>query len=455
MSKESFLEDPEIDIGVVGNVSSIRQVKRALQSFPTFKPLFCIGENSLEMIEEIEKLTHEVEVLLFSDYYFYKVIEQKIDSTVPLHYIPIMGTGLYRSLSILNNHYDVTSLSVDTIEKKYVQQILHEFEEENCQVITYKQNYAHPNIENIITFHKVNFQKNQSIALTGIQEVSKQLTVLNIPHKWVTPTQQDIIVSLERALLATETRKNKESQIVLGLMNVDDFRGITTSYTSEHDVQVLKLNIQQMLLDYIRQLDGHLINLGGEEYLFITTRGMFERKTRGYKFIPILQDIKSELGVELSIGVGFGTTASEAGVHARLALQQSKDVGGKVCYIVREDRSVIGPVDITSDQQYEKYNLAITDPELLERAEKAGMSASYMTMLMARVVRHKKIDYTAQELAATLKVTVRSAHRILLKWMDADLVDIIGEERVTHRGRPRRIYRLTFISEEDLKRYEV
>ena len=58
------------------------------------------------------------------------------------------------------------------------------------------------------------------------------------------------------------------------------------------------------------------------------------------------------------------------------------------------------------------------------------MSASYMTKLMARVSRHKKIDYTAQELALTLNVTIRSANRILLKWMDAELVDIVGRREI-------------------------
>ena len=131
--------------------------------------------------------------------------------------------------------------------------------------------------------------------------------------------------------------------------------------------------------------------------------------------------------------------------------RQSKEAGGNICYIVRENRSVVGPVDVTTPMMYEIYDLSIKDPKLLEEAEKAGMSASYMTKLMARVARHRKIDYTAQELATTLKITVRSAHRILLKWMDAELVNIIGEERVTHKGRPRRIYRLSFIDEEDLQ----
>ena len=191
----------------------------------------------------------------------------------------------------------------------------------------------------------------------------------NIPHQWVIPTQQDMIVSLERALLTTNTRRNKESQIVFGLINIDNFKGISQHYSSEYDIQLLKLKFQQMLLNYIKHLDGHLINLV-EEYSFITND---HRETRGYKFIPLLQDAKGKVGITLSLGVGFGSTAAEAGNHARLALRQSKDLGGNVCYIVREDRSVIGPVDITTNTQYERYDLAITDPQLIKKAEMAGM----------------------------------------------------------------------------------
>ena len=147
---------------------------------------------------------------------------------------------------------------------------------------------------------------------------------------------------MERALLATETRRNKESQIVVGLINIDDFRQVIDRFHSEHDVQQLKLDLHKMFLDYIKQLDGHLTNLGGGEYLFFTTRGIFEKETRGYKFIPILQTSKKSMGITLSIGIGFGRSAIDAGTHARLALRQSKESGGNVCYIVRENRSVIG-----------------------------------------------------------------------------------------------------------------
>ncbi|WP_245552859.1 hypothetical protein [Brevibacillus massiliensis] len=81
---------------------------------------------------------------------------------------------------------------------------------------------------------------------------------LNVPNEWVIPTAQDISVSLERALLSTEKRRNKESQIVFGLIQVDDYSQLVERSHSEHDVQKLKLEIHRLFLDYAGCLDGHL-----------------------------------------------------------------------------------------------------------------------------------------------------------------------------------------------------
>ncbi|OZU88339.1 hypothetical protein CIL03_11855 [Virgibacillus indicus] len=445
MQINTVTDNSEITIGIIGPRALIEQIKKTLKSFPNFKPIFSIINPESVLADAVNNLVNDADVLMFTEYHQYHLAKQLIDFSIPVHHVPLMGTGLYRSLFLIKNSYGLKKLSVDTIEQKYVEQILFELDETDYEFAVFNDHSRNILITNIIDFHKENHLKNGAIAITGIQEVSIRLTEMNIPNEWVIPTHQDMIVSLERALLATATRRNKESQIVFGLIDIDNFKKVIEKYPSEHDVQLLKLQIQQTLLNYTKQLDGHLINIGSEEYSFITTRGIFERETRGYKFIPLLHETKSEIGITLSIGVGFGSTAAEAGSHARLALRQSKELGGNVCYIVREDRSVLGPVDITTHTQYERYDLSITDAELLDKAEKAGMSATYMTKLMARVARYNKYDYTAQELASTLNITIRSAHRILLKWMDAELVDIIGEEKVTHKGRPRRIYRLSFI----------
>ena len=434
----------EIMIGIIGPDLLLQMTKGVLKSFPNLRPSYSSSN------ENTRQMMGEVDVLVFLEYHLYEEAKQDIAFSIPAHHIPLMGTGLYRTLLLIKNNYEQKTLSIDLIAEKYVEQILFELGETDYQYLNLHHRKKHPGlIEEIIAFHKDNYFNHQSIALTGICEISERLTADGIPNELVIPTEQDMIVAFERALLAAETRRNKESQIVFGIIHIDDFNKVTERCTSEHEVQLLLLKVQQMLLDYTKHLDGHLINTGGDEYSFITTRGIFERETRGYKFIPLIKESKNELGITLSIGVGFGSTAAEAGSHARLALRQAKELDGDVCYIVREDKSVLGPVEIATNTQYERYDLSITDSKLLDKAQKAGMSAAYMTKLMARVARYKKYDYTAQELANTLNITNRSAHRILLKWMDAEIVDIVGEERITPKGRPSRIYRLTFIMEDD------
>lgn len=437
--KNSLVYQNEIKIGVIGSKPLVKEVQLVLKSFPSFSPIFQEWNNEDTATQLIEEIMDEVEIILFTEYHLYKKATSIMDITVPTQYIPLMGTGLYRALFRMSYLLDSEKFSVDSVSEKYIDQILRELEISNAEKICLDDHLKSTNKE-IIDFHYSYFKKGISTgALTGIKSVSEALTSLNIPNVWVTPTRQDITVSLERALLATETRRNKESQIVVGLIDIDDFKKVVKRYPTEHEIQKLKLDVHRILLDYAKQLDGHLTSIGSDEYLFITTRGIFERETRGYKFIPLLEDKNKKLGVSLSIGVGFGRTATDAGTHARLAVRQSKDAGGNVCYIVREDKSVIGPVETSHPMV---YDLSVTNKELLKKAEKAGMSATYMNKLIAQVKRYGKTDYTASELASVLEITIRSANRILAQWVDANIVTIIGEERVSTKGRPRQIYRL-------------
>jgi hypothetical protein len=449
MNKSFTDGEPVIAIGVIGPKPLVDRAEEALKSFPTFVPHLRPLASEEELLDATSELLDTVEVLLFSEYRGYKLAQDRLELKVPAHYVPLMGTGLYRSLFRLNSLHGAQKLSIDSVAERYVKNILEELGENNRETVYFPGPPTAP-VEEIVRFHRKNALSHpRCVAMTGNHAVAMEMEKENIPHEWVTPTLQDLIVALERALLSTETRRIKEAQIVVGLIQIDNYRKIAGQFSYEHDIQRLELDLHRLLLDYVKQLDGHLTNLGGGEYLFFTTRGIFERETRGYKYLPLLEETHRSLGITLSIGIGFGRSATDAGTHARMALRQSTEFGGNICFIVREDRSVIGPVEMTHPMIYE---LSITDESLLREAEKAGMSAIYMSKLAAQIARYGKTDYTAHELAAVLGITIRSAHRILLQWIDAQLVDIVGEEKVATRGRPRQIYRLTFVQELMRKR---
>lgn len=64
---------------------------------------------------------------------------------------------------------------------------------------------------------------------------------------------------------------------------------------------------------------------------------------------------------QLSLGVGFGASANEAGTNARAALRKSKEAGGNVAFIIREDQTLIGPLEMSDPVQ---NVLSPTDVEL-------------------------------------------------------------------------------------------
>jgi hypothetical protein len=230
------------------------------------------------------------------------------------------------------------------------------------------------------------------------------------------------------------------------MINVDEFGKLVMQRGSEHEIQKLKLDIHRMVLGYVESLDGYLTSLGGDEYLFFTTRGIFERETGGYKTIPLAKDANKSYGLLLSLGIGFGTSANEAGTNARSALRKAKEAGGNSCFIVREDLTLIGPLEMADPVQ---SILSPTDAELIKKAEDAGMTSAYLSKLLTHMAKFSKYEYKVHDLAAMLNITVRSAHRLLLLWTDNGLVEIAGMEKVP-KGRPRQIYRFSFLLDKSL-----
>src|SRR5690606_9674788 len=94
-----------------------------------------------------------VEVLLFPEYRGYKLAQDRLQFKVPAHYVPLMGTGLYRSLFRLRSLHGAQILSVDSVPKRYVEQILGELGENNREAAYFQGPPTAP-VEEIVRFHR-------------------------------------------------------------------------------------------------------------------------------------------------------------------------------------------------------------------------------------------------------------------------------------------------------------
>ena len=414
-------------IGIISPKIMLPLLKETLCGFPNIQADYFIVHN-FDITNELTAFIAQYEMLVIADPYIYQQLK-KYDSSLHLYQLNSRALHFYQLLLTHQLTNSIQPYSFDFLQQSDILAITHQLQQEiDCT-------FANANsIDEIVEQHIENTHKGY-LPITLVATVYEQLVAQNIQCEYLRPTKQEMIVGFERVLLASKSRQNKETQIVYGII---EFEALQTLDQSK---------VEQILQQFVQQMDGHLIQLSALQYSFITTRGQFERETLGYKHLPLLSRFKEELHMNCIIGIGFGLHAFDSGRHAKQALYQAKDNGPNVCYIVREDNRVIGPIDTTVFINYEQYPLAITDLQLLEQAEKAGMSASYISKLMGRITKHQKYIYTAEELAQTLNITLRSANRILLKWLDAGLVDIIGEEKLAHRGRPKRIYHMQFLEE--------
>ncbi|MDO3409959.1 hypothetical protein QWJ34_09315 [Saccharibacillus sp. CPCC 101409] len=437
----------QIKLGIIGTEAFVERVLRVLRSFPTFRPVARVAEEEGEAVAAAAELGAEAEALLLSGAPAHREVKLNAATNVPVFYVPLNGAGLYRALfkafagGRLNE-----GISVDSLTRAMVARTLADLRLEGTDVCVYE-GPSYASADSLAEFHRNMAESGRcGLAFTGVERTAQRLEALSIPSELLQPSDQDIIVILERALLATESRRNKEAQIVVGIVNVDDFGRLAMNRASEHDVQKLKLEIHRMLLQYVEQLDGHLTALGGDEYLFFTTRGIFERETGGYKTIPLAKDAYQSYGLSLSLGIGFGLSANDAGTNARSALRKAKEAGGDACFIIREDATLIGPLEMADPV---RAILAPIDAELIRQAGEAGMTGAYLGKLLHHMARFEKYEYEVHELASLLNITVRSAHRLLIQWMDGGLVEIAGYEKMP-RGRPRQIYRFVFLMDRSL-----
>ncbi|MGZ9583413.1 hypothetical protein [Paenibacillus marinisediminis] len=441
-------EATKIGIGIIGTPPMLERVTGALRAFPTFRPEMELAEDIHEAIQHAERLMEHNEVLLILEADWLAPIQMVTKSAIPVHGITLTDTGFVQALFQMRHVLDAGEIiSIDVKEQSKLKRRLKELEVDEDQFhvlsgVTDGEMSTKVTAQATADAHIALYEAGKvQAAITSDYAVSRQLEKKAIPHAVLAPTEANLVVALERALLSTESRKSKEAQIAVGLIHVDKMDQVLAKLGSEHEVQRLRLELYRHLLDYVVSLDGSMSHLGGAEYLFFTTRGIFERQTHGYKVLGLAPELFRDLGITLSVGIGFGRSANESGTHARQALHVAQSAGGNGCYIVREDRTIVGPLEMTMPLE---ATISLADVELMAAANEAGMNSVYLSKLIAHVSRKGHLDMDVHELAFILSITIRSAHRLLVQWMDANLVSIVGSEKV-ERGRPKNIYRFSFL----------
>lgn len=214
--------ETNIKVGVIGPQWIRETMVRCFGLFPNIQPIFRLSDE----IKDAKKLTTElldkVDCLFYSGRIPYLVAKDEIPIETPAFYIPLKGAGLYQSLYKLKSKQNFMNISLDGIQDNYMELIKSNLEEtfsyQNFQEIVYMENK-----DDVVNFHLRNVEEiPNTVVITSLKLVSEQLSEMNIINEWLKPTDQDIIVAIERMLLATNQRKQKEMQIIVGRIFIEN-----------------------------------------------------------------------------------------------------------------------------------------------------------------------------------------------------------------------------------------
>lgn len=431
----------EIKVAVIGPEDIVARVVGLAEEFPgvQFLPLSYASES--ETADLTRKGEEGADVIVFTGPVPYYLALAAGKPSRPCLFVRYTTAGLLTTLlqMVTQHGTDIRRLSVDTMSQAAIAEVYAELGIPPDEI--YTKEYEGPiEAAELVSFHTELWQRGKTnAALTCLRSAYRRLQEKGVPVFRISPPRSAFRDTLQLAVLEGQAVRSKETQIAVALLNIDQFRSRVRKSNSQYEVQRLKLALHKIALDWGEEIQASVVFLGGDEFLIFTTRGILERYTGHYNRIPLLGQIRSELFLTASLGIGLGRTAVEAENHARNALTQAKANGGDCCYVAFDDGRIRGPLGHAEQMT---YALRSEDERIVQLAHMTNLSVVTISRLLSALDKLGKPTVTANELAAALAITMRSARRLLGALEEKKLAHVVGEEQPVVRGRPRKVYQL-------------
>lgn len=410
----------------------------ALEKRESLIPMALTYEDATEVPDILKKNSNDFDMWLFSGIVPYRrALLAGINK--PLFYVPHAGSSLYRALLeiLYIKKLACDSVSFDTFSEK---EIVETFKDTALPLPKiYSNQYRGIITASEVTQWHYDLWKSgkTNIAVTCLLATYYKLTELGVPVVRIWPTRCNIRTTLEFAIKSFETQRAKRSQVAVQHIIMDDYDDIIRS-SSIYEAKRLELKLYEILLSYIDKLKGSIIMNGGGNFTLYSTRGMLTEITENFSVMPIIDEMTTQVDVNISGGIGLGQTVNDAVRNSFTALGLGQQQGKGTWMVVTDDYTVIGPL---SSKVHLKYSVRTNDNGVRYLAEQLNISVTTINKLLATIDKLDRDNFIADDLAMYLKITGRSARRMLANLVEKGFARVVGEELVG-KGRPRRLYKL-------------
>ncbi len=428
-------------IGVVGPKQSINRILDVAKTMDIDVDLIAFPyDDAHETVEIIKKNSYKAKGWLFSGSLPYMLAIEAFGSDENFSHCAFDGAGLYKCFLQVAYHQNtvIERLSIDIPDMENLTQALQELDLPNRDIYVNRYNTNFDTLS-IVQFHRELWQAGKTdAAITSLGAAYLALKQDgNIPVYRNSVTSTSIRYALKVIVGKTNASFFRNSQVGLEVIEIENFDDVIEKTASSYNIKRLELRISKELIDLSEKLNGCLLERGRGRYEISSSRGAIDREMGLLK--DVIRRLSLEMNVPVAVGVGFGETVSSAEMNARRALLHAKKRKKEKLVIIQEDGILVESVGQPEELSYAYYS---DDQELLKKLHEADVGIKNYKKIEATIRRMRWNTFTSSQLAEELSVTERNVRRIFTGLTKVGLIECIGEEFSTVRGRPSRLYRL-------------
>jgi hypothetical protein len=334
------------------------------------------------------------------------------------------------------------SISLDTIKQKRIEMNKEFFSLQSINFHSYSYEEFVPT-QDLVDFHQALYENGDiQVAFTCIQAVYKQLKAKNIPCYRVIPSDLAILTTLEVLIERAHSLRYRKSQIAIVGIEVMHTAASLEEMHYSHKMKIKELELKRLMLQFAEEVNGSFVQFGDGLFLLFTTRGELELHLEGNSMLQLINDIEMQSELKIRLGLGFGETVLAAEENVRQAFHHAREKKTPTLVCVNEDREVTEFFNSSEKLSFQSRSIG---KEWEEKLKDLTISPTIVSKIKSLAQYYQKEVITSQDLAGWLKSTERNARRILTELERSGLVKVSGEEQSGHRGRPRKIYTLSFM----------
>lgn len=340
----------------------------------------------------------------------------------PATYVSYTGASLYRALLqlVLEGH-DIERFSIDTLDRQQVHEALEEADLPTDHVAVSDQT-TQASTEELIRFHRrARETHGTTVAISCLRSAYDALKD-EMHAVRLTPALQSIRAALSSLLSDSHRYQTQHAQVALGIVELSESEGGADADRP-----------QDLITRHSVSLGGSVVPLSDGTHLIVTTRGLLEDATGGFRALPLVEKLALAHRT-VHVGFGIGQSAADAQVLARSALRRSRALGHQGAAVALNADAVL---DLTVSGE-----VSVEPPSIPLLAQRAGMRRETLERLRDLVESREDRVVTASEVAEHFGVEPRAGRRILAKLNRAGLAEAIGRQHRDHAGRPAITYRI-------------